>query len=923
MPAPYRYHVISHTHWDREWYQEFEGYRQRLVFQLDQLLDLLERDPAYRCFHLDGQTSPVRDYLELRPERAAAFARFVQADRIMIGPFFVQSDEFIVGGESLVRNVLTSDRITRGFGVEPTPIGYVTDSFGHCSQLPQLLRQMGLRAAILHYGTSGADEKTEMVWEGADGSEVLLVKIHVHSSYTDFDAYTRWPQFMDKRPQYIADKQALATTRILYGMDGGDHQPPRPCVHERIQLLARETGWEVVHSTMREYLKDLFHAMGPQWTKGRIRFRGELRTTSKQGAWNALHQGTGSSRLPIKQANDAIEWLHYRAAEPLEAWTVLLGADRQQAFLREAQRQLLLTHPHDSIVGCSVDQAHRDMMYRFDQARCITRNSVRESVVELGRRIDTRGFGDLVRVATLVNTANEATGPVTVAELEIPSDEWTANAGKQLFFADAAGRRIPLEILEHEERVRSERFTMKRHDGATAYTVGWGQSHMPMERLRVIGPFTLPPLGYDSFQLCFASPGQEPALAPEVPRVRVDARRRILENAALRVTIHEDGRFDLTDRRSNRTYRRLHQLEDVGDAGDGWNFREPKQDRLILSTDRATRSPVSITVAAQGALTACATIQYRLRVPADLEPAEAQRAKAVRSRSATLVELPITIVLTLHAGSERLEIRTTILNTAKCHRVRALLPTGLTAKTWFADSPFDAVERSIRLRDTTGWQEPAREHHPIRNWVAAFDGKQGLAVLTKGLCEGCVRDRPGQPIALTLYRSFCEELQHHRTQDSQLLGELVMEYALLPLRSRDGQLPPELWRELDTYKAPRLFHVALSHAGTLPVQGQFLHVSGPIVLTAVKSAEDGMGVVVRVFNPSRRPVRGALQTGMALRGARPLTVLERPAGPAQRTDRHGVLPLRLAPKQIQTWRLDLARQERGRERAPAGAGGAR
>jgi alpha-mannosidase/mannosylglycerate hydrolase len=907
----YRYHVISHAHWDREWYQEFQGFRQRLVFQLDALLDVLKKHKRYRCFHLDGQTSVVRDYLDLRPERRDELARQLRAGRIMIGPWFVMSDEFLASGESLVRNLITGDRHCREFGVAPTPIGYVTDNFGHCSQLPQLIRSIGLRAAILHYGTSGVDEKTEMVWEGADGSEVLLVKIHVATSYMDFSAYTRWPDRMKDRPQYLLDKKALATTPVLYGMDGSDHAPARPDTLERIAMIAGENpDIDFVHSTMAEYLADLFRAMGPDWTSGRIRFQGELRTTSRKGAWNALHTGTGSSRVPMKQANDQVEWLLYRAAEPLEAWSVLLGEPDQRAFLHEAIRYLLLTHPHDSIVGCSVDQAHRDMMYRFDQAREITWNSIRESVQDLGARVDTAAFGAERQVATIINTSAHAAGPVALFELELPSELHARNAGRSLVLVDRAGGRVPVQITSHRRRVRTERFVEKRGEGPTSYVTG-PTADVPMERLTIAAVCTLPPLGYRTWALDFVDAGDAPVLPPELAPVMADAKARTLENAHLQVRIGEDGRFDLLHRATGRWYRGLHQLEDMGDSGHGWSYWEPKTDRTILSTDAASRGPVEVTMHADGPLRARATIRYVLRVPSDLEPDEVERSISGGTyRSATLVDLPIEIELALTAGSPRLELRTTIRNTAKCHRVRAILPTGLACVRWLRDTPFDVTERDVTLMDTTGWQERAREHHPFKNVVAAFDGAEGLAVMTRGLCEGCVQDKPDRPIALTLYRSFREELRFHRTQDSQLLGELVLEYAFLPFRGEGGKLPEALFAQLDDYKAPRLFYVAPAHAGPLPSEGSLLQVDGPVVLSALKSAEDGRAVIVRLFNPRSEPVQATIAPGFAYRAARLANVLERPARERLKPAAGGRLRLRLGPKQILTVRFDGARLER-------------
>ena len=69
MNDTWHLYLLSHTHWDREWYFTFQQYRHRLVKLMDRLLDLFERDPRYKYFTLDGQTLPLRDYLEIRPER--------------------------------------------------------------------------------------------------------------------------------------------------------------------------------------------------------------------------------------------------------------------------------------------------------------------------------------------------------------------------------------------------------------------------------------------------------------------------------------------------------------------------------------------------------------------------------------------------------------------------------------------------------------------------------------------------------------------------------------------------------------------------------------------------------------------------------------------------------------------------------------
>ena len=76
--APRRFIVVSHTHWDREWYLPFEAFRVRLVRMMDALIELFERDPGFKHFVLDGQTVPLDDYLEIRPERRETIDRLVR-----------------------------------------------------------------------------------------------------------------------------------------------------------------------------------------------------------------------------------------------------------------------------------------------------------------------------------------------------------------------------------------------------------------------------------------------------------------------------------------------------------------------------------------------------------------------------------------------------------------------------------------------------------------------------------------------------------------------------------------------------------------------------------------------------------------------------------------------------------------------------
>lgn len=188
----YKLFVISHTHWDREWYQTFQVFRKRLVYLIDELIEHMERDYDYKYFHMDGQTIVLEDYLQIRPENKERLERLIRQGRIIIGPWYVMPDEFLVSGESLIRNLAKGFEISGAYGVEPMKNGYLVDIFGHNSQMPQILNGFGIDSAVLFRGI-GDYHKDTFRWAGTDGSEVLCLKLDKERSYSNFYFAIRWP----------------------------------------------------------------------------------------------------------------------------------------------------------------------------------------------------------------------------------------------------------------------------------------------------------------------------------------------------------------------------------------------------------------------------------------------------------------------------------------------------------------------------------------------------------------------------------------------------------------------------------------------------------------------------------------------------------------------------------------------------------
>ena len=159
--------IVPETHWDREWYLPFQEFRARLVIMMDKLLNILKTDPNYKNFTFDSQTIPIEDYLEVRPEKEEEIKEFVKQGRLSIGPMYVLPDEFLVSGESLIRNLMIGHQISRKFG-RVMKAGYIPDPFGHIAQLPQIIQGFEIPSVLFWRGFGNEFEENnlnmEFIW---------------------------------------------------------------------------------------------------------------------------------------------------------------------------------------------------------------------------------------------------------------------------------------------------------------------------------------------------------------------------------------------------------------------------------------------------------------------------------------------------------------------------------------------------------------------------------------------------------------------------------------------------------------------------------------------------------------------------------------------------------------------------------------
>ncbi|HLJ34855.1 MAG TPA: glycoside hydrolase family 38 C-terminal domain-containing protein [Ktedonobacteraceae bacterium] len=386
--------LVPHTHWDREWYQTFQQFRMRLVHTVDALLDILDQDSAFSHFMLDGQTIVLDDYLEVQPQNEERLRRYIQAGRIQIGPWYVQPDEFLVSGESLIRNLQIGFRRAADFG-EPMRIGYVPDCFGHIAQLPQILQGFGIESAVFWRGVGAEARKSEFYWTAPDGSSVLVLHLADPGGYSNARVMPLSPAEFATRTELLASQiLPKATTSTLLFMNGSDHLEPQnglPAAIEAANILlahlsAAHEQILAQHSATRHY--DGMHVeIGtlPQYVAAIQAYPREeplqmLSGEMRSSQYAHLLPAVLSTRMWIKQQNTATEHLLERWLEPLTAWASRLGMPYPEGLVRLAWRYLLQNHPHDSICGCSIDQVHRENSVRFAQSQQIAEGVIAQAL---------------------------------------------------------------------------------------------------------------------------------------------------------------------------------------------------------------------------------------------------------------------------------------------------------------------------------------------------------------------------------------------------------------------------------------------------------------------------------------------------------------------------------------------------------------
>ncbi|ELY2741526.1 mannosylglycerate hydrolase [Cronobacter turicensis] len=846
MKAVSRVHITPHMHWDREWYFTTEASRILLVNNMEEILTRLEQDADYLCYVLDGQTAVLEDYFAVKPQHRERVRALVEAGKLIIGPWYTQTDTTIVAGESIARNLLYGLRDCRPFG-EPMKIGYLPDSFGMSGQLPHIYNQFGITRAMFWRGCSArhGSDKTEFLWQSADGSsvtaQVLPLGYAIGKYLPEEEAALR--KRLD--PCFAVLEKASLTREILLP-NGHDQMPLQQNIFAVMEKL-REIY------PQREFVMSRFETVFAH-----IEAMRETLPTLKgefiDGRSMRVHRTIGSTRMDIKIAHAHIENKMVNLLEPLAAIAWSLGFEYHHGLFEKMWKAILKNHAHDSIGCCCSDAVHREIMSRFRLAQDMADNLLAfymRKIVDSMPACD----GDKLTLFNLMPCPRNEVINTTVRLRGQRFALWDEQGAPVAYFIRAA-RALDPGLVDRQ-------------------LVHYGHDEPFMEYdIQLFQP--LPAMGYATLRLEPGVAGQQ-RLAPEQGAPR-------LENRFWRITVNANGTVRLEDKQSGLAYDQVFELEESSDDGDEYDY-SPARAEWVLRSGTQTAEHQIIHEAWQSH----ATIHLAMNVPVNLAARAARQCNGY---------LEAQLRVTLSHNSPRIDVAVTLNNQADDHRVRLRIPTPFACEQVLTDTQFGSVYRPVEDDAMARWEEEGWEEAPVPVWnflnYAALEQQgQGIALFTEGLREVEIVGERHDTFALTLLRGVGALGKgglalrpgrpsgiHLPTPDSQMRGELSCRLSLWPFQG--NALTAGVAQQARTWLTPVQCYnkipwdaMKLNPSGitTPPCYSLLQMTSDGAQLSALKKAEDREALIVRVYNPScettseaqitfSEPLKAWQQTGM-------------------------------------------------------------
>ena len=845
-------HIVPHSHWDREWYFNTSRSKVYLMKDLKDILDTLEKNQDFKYFMLDAQGSLLDDYIKWRPDDEAIIEKLVKDKRLIIGPWYTQTDQLVISAESIVRNMYYGMKRCEDFGGYMN-VGYVPDSFGQAGNMPQIYNQFGIEDTLFWRGVSDDMVKhKDFNWREDEENVVFTTQIpfgyYIGGNIPEDDIESE--EFWQKECFEKAGKRSA--TRHIYFPNGFDQAPIRTNLPEIVKRRnEKDVNNEYVISCIEDYIKDVkSEKQTLEEVKGELVIAKHMR----------IHKSIFSSRSDLKVLNTQVQNYVTNILEPILTLSYNLGNDYPHNPVADIWKLLFENAAHDSIGSCISDNANEDVYLRYKQAKDIALN-----LVELhSRLIATKIKTNRDVTLTLFNTLPQKRNNIVVFETYLPSDSFVIR--------DENDNIVDYTIIEKQdltEYVLSQ--TIKLNPSKKIF--------MPTQVYKAkiaIDAQNIQSMGYVQYSFDLT-----------IKNEQVMDNISHLENEYYKICINEKGSLNIYDKETGFEYKNQAVLVENGDDGDSFNYSPPYKDLEVFSTDSEFKYSL------QGSsLYQCAKIDYNMIIPANLED---------RANKKVSVLLPVTLEITLKKGSKVIDFNIVVDNKGLSHRLCILFDSYLTTKFNYADQQFGIIKRpniyeeemklyleglgnkqgidntkSIQLanwsNDQSTWQEMPISIEPTQSYVSLTDGTRGIAIIPQGVREYEIIGDKGNMIRLTLFRTYGfmgkENLLYRpgrasgekviETKNAQLLKQMNFQLgfttykdgineANVDLLAKEYNTPIQVYEYADFLNG-RLIFALEDVEQTLENKKSLFETTNKLVVSAIKKCEDKKGYIIRLYN---------------------------------------------------------------------------
>jgi len=784
------------THWDREWYKPFQKFRYYLVEMIDALIDALENGKI-TTFTLDGQTIVLEDYIEVRPENKDRITKLISDGRIKVGPWYVMPDELLVSGESIIENFLVGHEISRQFHSSAWKFGYANDIFGHIAQLPQILNGFNIKGVYLGRG-AGKDRR--FIWKSPDASECFTYNFGYGQLKRNMD------QSDDKHKCLIdnIEKERCGDVPVILVNYTDDHAFIDKDTIDFEKMICELNDYSVSEG-FEKYADEILQYRD----KLPIKYGELIETAHTKDDMRAVTDSL-SSYYTLKQANDRCEKNLYEIFAPMLVMGEVLGFFEKRAYFNIARKYLLKNQPHDSICGCSVDEVHSNMPYRYNQANEIV-DVVKDEFIK--KVICSADAEKKCHTLTVFNfDIRPINGTITV-DIDFPKD-WNSvfigNSGygkiNMFDIIDEQGKNVEYQILNIT--YDKEIYDKQRTTRVDCYTVAIDS---------IILPF-----GTTCFKIVPAK------RLSNIPKI-IHEGNLIVENEYLTLMISSNGDINITDKSNGKQYKNLNTFIDEADAGNGWFYESS-----AINSPAIVSAGGYVEIINNGPLVNSFRITKEMVIPAKLDLVN-------RNRSDKYIHMNVSTTVTLKAHCKTVEFSTVIDNTPKDHRIRVLFPTEITGDEYLASQAFCFVKRKRGVSsEGVNYREPESYEKNTSGIISVGDNENKFSFIGKeGIHE--VGVYPDGTISAVMFRGFSREFHQKNSQTAQLNKKLTFSYAVCLDDTDLFYVQKKIFEKPITY---------MCESQLKSVNSIISLENGNAEVSVIKPLESNSGWVIRIYNPT-------------------------------------------------------------------------